>query len=373
MKYFKILLMIFFMYSSYPAKTFIETIKGASVFIFAHDENRSGAVQGSGSIIKIDIDQKKQSLPYLILTARHVILNRANQPYDKVIAVFKTENGKKSYRLEAAAISKEDDIALFYLAQRYENKQEFALKDSDFELFEESALFIGNSDSIQETDVAYTIGYPNIGIEEHVQQIFKGTITGKHKGNYLFSQNFGHGLSGGPLINEKLEVVGICMAISSPNDNTKIQANFVLPINTVSPLIAEIEKEPLTPKSLAFEDQKKPTKLDEKNDLDGFGFVKDKDSQQSIEGVKVYFLDGISASDYHNLLVQYTKNPDPSKIEKYTKGILSSQFDGTLYQILGELKKDKIYNVFVIANGYEPKYVDHWPFPGKVKIFLQKR
>ncbi len=114
------------------------------------------------------------------------------------------------------------------------------------------SIKLGNSDNVHLQDPIYVIGYPGAVVTSAFlskKTTLEASITSGHvsslkldiKGTPViqFDAAIGHGNSGGPVINEKGEVIGVATFGSlSQNRQTLVQGfNFAIPVNTVKEFI----------------------------------------------------------------------------------------------------------------------------------------
>ncbi len=114
------------------------------------------------------------------------------------------------------------------------------------------SIKLGNSEDVHLQDVVYIIGYPGAVVSSAFlskKTMLEASITSGHisslkldiKGTPViqFDAPIGHGNSGGPVINERGEVIGVAtFGVLSQNGKTLLQGfNFAIPINTVKEFI----------------------------------------------------------------------------------------------------------------------------------------
>lgn len=185
---------------------------------------------GSGIIIK------RNSNTYTVLTARHVFKD-AQAKYEIV-----TPDDKR-YLLNYSSVKKLPNIDLAFV--EFTSSQTY------------SVAKIGNSDLATEGKAAYVAGFPKTSgaINTSIYNFTDGRITANaskpiNDDGYalVYSNNTLPGMSGGPVLNENGEVVGIhgmadTRAAESSSINQDIQIaktgfNLGIPINTSSRLLA---------------------------------------------------------------------------------------------------------------------------------------
>ncbi|MBW4616227.1 MAG: tetratricopeptide repeat protein [Desmonostoc vinosum HA7617-LM4] len=209
-----------------------------TITVLIDNQNASG----TGVIIQ------KQGNTYTVLTARHVIETQAK--YEIV-----TPDGQR-YALNYNTVNKLPDVDLalvqFTSAQNYPTAK------------------IGNSDESPEGTTAYVAGFPQVtaAFSTSIYNFTDGRITANAtkalRDGYalVYSNNTLPGMSGGPVLNDKGELIGIHgrgdtaenFQISDNNPNVIIKSGFNLgiPINTFLRLSAKTDtdvgvKPPSTP------------------------------------------------------------------------------------------------------------------------------
>lgn len=136
-----------------------------------------------------------------LITAAHVVKECMN------VSITFPISGKKIYKGEIICVYPDFDIALLRLV--------------DFSV--DKWLSLGDSDKLQLGEPVYAIGYP----DDSDQPInTKGTISGLRDDNIQTDAALNGGNSGGPLLNEQHQVVGVNSSIFA-NSNS---AGFSIPI-----------------------------------------------------------------------------------------------------------------------------------------------
>ncbi len=175
---------------------------------------------GSGVIIK------KQGNTYTVLTAAHVVEVKDN--YE-----ITTPDGK-SYAVNYNSVKllpNDVDLAVvqFTSTQNY------------------TVAKIGNSDASKEGTIAYVAGFPapTYAINQSIYTFSNGTITANaskplRKGYALvYSDNTSEGMSGGAVLNEKGELIGVHGEADKDKEQIKTGFNLGIPINTFLRLSAK--------------------------------------------------------------------------------------------------------------------------------------
>jgi V8-like Glu-specific endopeptidase len=173
------------------------------VLLVMKDANGQSLTLGSGFFVGTNI----------IATNMHVIEGAA-EGYAKIVREDKT------YKISGTVgISKETDLALL-LVKRQQGR----------------FLQLGNSEKVQVGDVIYAIGSP-LGLEGTFS---KGMVSGVHKiakkTLFQITTPLAPGSSGGPILNEQGEAIGISVAYQKEEQSI----NFAVPSYYLSPLLSNI-------------------------------------------------------------------------------------------------------------------------------------
>lgn len=139
-----------------------------------------------------------------ILTCAHVVLNSVK------IWITIPSNGKDIYTAEVISFYPEMDIAILRMV------------DINNKYF----LNLGNSDNIVPGEAVNAIGYP---LGQDKLKFTKGIISGRQDNSIQTDTPLNPGNSGGPLMNDNNEVIGINFAGISPDKSDGV--GFVIPIN----------------------------------------------------------------------------------------------------------------------------------------------
>lgn len=187
----------------YSPSQIAKIVSPSVVYIETYDQ--SGKAYASGSGFVVDSNGK-------IATNYHVI----DGAYS---AKVKTSDGKTYNVTKVFAYSQNQDMALLGI-------------DTTGLI----PVTLGNSNSIAMGDKIYTIGNP-LGLEDTMSD---GLISSKSRevngANYIqISAPISHGSSGGVLVNEKAEVIGITSAGIEEGQNL----NFAIPINLLKPMLTQ--------------------------------------------------------------------------------------------------------------------------------------
>tara|TARA_Y100000589_G_C27183535_1_gene641740 strand:+ start:539 stop:2008 length:1470 start_codon:yes stop_codon:yes gene_type:complete len=141
-----------------------------------------------------------------VLTCAHVITSAVK------LFVYIPSKGKESYECKVISVYPEQDIAIIKIDSKFKNSK---------------YLKLGESDKIKAGDKVSAIGYP-LGHDK--LKVTGGQISGRQEGLIQTDTPLNPGNSGGPLVNEKLEVVGINSAAYKPEDGENV--GYAIPIST---------------------------------------------------------------------------------------------------------------------------------------------
>ena len=137
-----------------------------------------------------------------ILTAAHVIENAVD------IWIRLPKEGHDNYKAKIISVYPDFDIAIIKI-QNYKNT---------------NCLTLGNSDKVNIQDKVYTIGYPK---NPKYPIVTSGIISGNRDDFIQTDTPVNPGNSGGPLLNNKNEVIGITSAKIADSENNSL----IVPIN----------------------------------------------------------------------------------------------------------------------------------------------
>jgi Flp pilus assembly protein TadD len=175
---------------------------------------------GSGVIIK------KDGNTYTVLTAAHVVEVKDN--YEIVTADGKT------YTVNYSSVKPLPGVDLAVV--EFSSNQNY------------NVAKIGNSDSSTESTIAYVAGFPapTFAINQSIYTFSNGTITANAtrplRDGYalVYSNNTSEGMSGGAVLNEKGELIGVHGRADLDTKQTKTGFNLGIPINTFLRLSAQV-------------------------------------------------------------------------------------------------------------------------------------
>jgi len=267
-------------------------LEKSAVLINIVDDNGKNVGHGSGFLITKD---------GFIGTNYHVIKDAVKQGYT-IIAVF--EKSRKTIKAEVRNWDEKIDFAVIKVDR---------INGADYK-----PLILGDSDKVGMLAKIYTAGYP---ITDDLK-IQTGYVNASHnrKGNDYFDISIliDHGNSGGPVIDEKGRLIGICVAYQSDARSV----NLAIKINNVKKIIDDA----YVVKKIAFPIQKKQTILssDGRYTDNGDGTITDKKM-----GLMWAKLD--SYADLGKCL-----DWDGSK--SYVSGLLSGGYSDWRLPTIGELK-----------------------------------
>lgn len=138
-----------------------------------------------------------------ILTAAHVVENAVE------IWVKIPKEGQKIFRAEIVCVYPDFDIGIIKINDDYKN---------------DNFLPLGNSDDLSLREDVFTIGYPK---NPDYPIVTSGTISGTRSDYIQTDTPVNPGNSGGPLINNNNEVVGITSAVLANSEDSSL----IIPIN----------------------------------------------------------------------------------------------------------------------------------------------
>ena len=149
------------------------------------------------------------------ITAAHVIENSVD------LWIQIPSQGKKYFSAEIISVYPDFDLAIIKI--NFNNKE---------------YLILGNSDSVSMRDTVYTIGYPN---NPEYPKVTTGTISG-HTLDFIQSDTaVNPGNSGGPLLDQDNQVVGVLSAVIRSSDGQRSDGNsLITPINYIKKNLDEL-------------------------------------------------------------------------------------------------------------------------------------
>ena len=148
-----------------------------------------------------------------IITNFHVIENAIK------VFIQIPKYGNKTFNCDVISIYPHRDISLLKI-KYYSNKQFFTL---------------GDSDSVKKGNESYAIGYP---LGQNKYKVTSGVVSGYQDGDIQTDSPINPGNSGGPLVNKKMEVVGI-----NYSGFTKAQnVGYAIPINFLKIVLDDMFK-----------------------------------------------------------------------------------------------------------------------------------
>lgn len=148
-----------------------------------------------------------------IITNFHVIENAIK------VFVQIPKYGNNTYECDVISIYPHMDIGLLKI-KNYKNEKYFKLGDSDI---------------IKKGNKSFAIGYP---LGQNKYKITSGIISGYQDGDIQTDSPINPGNSGGPLVNEKMEVVGINYSGYSSAQNV----GYAIPINFLKIILSDMYK-----------------------------------------------------------------------------------------------------------------------------------
>ena len=121
-----------------------------------------------------------------------------------------SKEGQKIFKAEIVCVYPDFDAGIVKIIETYRNQY---------------FLPLGNSDDISLRDEVFTIGYPK---NPQYPAVTSGTISGTRSDYIQTDTPVNPGNSGGPLINDKNEVVGITSAVLANSEDSSL----IIPINS---------------------------------------------------------------------------------------------------------------------------------------------
>lgn len=178
------------------------------VVLVAEDENGQAVSQGSGFFVRGDV-----------IATNHHVIESAPRLHAKIV------DRESSYEIRGIeGVDKENDLALLKIVSTRIRP-----------------LLLGDSNRVAVGDLVYVVGNP-AGLEGTFSQgIVSGIrlITGKH---YIqITAPISRGSSGGPVLNNRGEVIGVAVGIVEDGQNL----NFAIPVSYLASLMKEDAQRPL--------------------------------------------------------------------------------------------------------------------------------
>ena len=286
----------------------------STVIIEAHDKQGSGFFVGDrGEII----------------TCYHVIKNYVVSPYGKTIFIKQKEN---TYTASMIYGNPDHDFAIIKLDKKCKiipgNERYYSPVDiSNYELNKLHPLAIGDSDSLSIGDKVSAIGTPGgyqnpDGSEGYFEgSVVEGIVSqirqNKSKKWIQISNPIEHGYSGGPLMNEEGEVIGINSIKYSENDKQE-NINRAVPINYIKKYL---DRENINYKTKAFfGGYKDSLKI-------GINYLSKGQNQKAIYVFNQFIFQNPSISATYYFLGKAYESVDKSKaVENYKKYLQRAKY-----------------------------------------------
>jgi len=206
------------------ARKVVDSVKAATVFVEVTnraDDGEEATSTGSGVVF----DPKG-----LVLTNQHVVddrietaPNRFVRATEQTIRVYfdRGTHNERSFEVTVVRQNRAADLALLQLPQDLQARGEGPYP----------FLPLGDSDQTFETETVYAAGHP-LGLQE--VSLRTGTITAKRTFGPLpyleHSVNVEHGSSGGPIVDDKGEIIGL---VSFTLADAKQNTNFAIPSSSI--------------------------------------------------------------------------------------------------------------------------------------------
>ncbi len=177
----------------------------------------------SGFLIKED-DGK-----FYIVTAGHI--KEGDERITKIVVSFKN-NPEKNYEAKLLGYDSMYDLAVL------------AVTDSNFK-FEGHLAVLGDSSRVRINEKVYSLGHPN----RRYWFISSGYVIDPHNTKNLrplrtdlieHSATSGFGSSGGPLLNDKGEVIGMNVAVRIRKERVFSNQVFAIPINSIKKRLRDV-------------------------------------------------------------------------------------------------------------------------------------
>lgn len=192
-----------------------------------------------------------------LLTCYHVVdVSKSIGAIEEYVSFITDEEHKFDQDYVKVKIAVLGDVKADAKVSKYSSKEgDYAIVDFDTKLTTKTPLWLGDSDTVEQTEQVYALGYPDIvkKIETRLNSntftdedvtVTQGNISKTHyvtdeiKGVELFQHSavLEKGNSGGPLVNGDGEVIGISNA-SNDNDNYF----YAIEINQIKKLLDTLD------------------------------------------------------------------------------------------------------------------------------------
>jgi serine protease Do len=298
---------------------------------------------GSGFIISKD---------GLVITNKHVVLNEESQVADRVEIVM--SDGTK-INANVLGTSRHQDLALIRIPNQSRLK----------------FLKLAKTETIKVGQNVYAIGSPS-GIDN----VFtSGTLNKVEKSQYLLHDaRIGHGSSGGPLINDNGEFIGVNTHIAKFNEDENT-VSIALNIRLVSEMLGDYQAQNSNFVTIANIDKRtQPTPLATNGQAIAGTFKSGDETDERNIYYRYYVLEGTAN---RQLTVEMTSNKiDPvldlyfidAKNKKSVKVNINSDFsprNNNNAKISLSLPKDGIY--LVVAKTFQPKETGSYQIKATLK------
>lgn len=189
---------------------------------------------------RITEQQEVRGTGFFIDNDGHFITNAHVVNQAKTIWIHLPRFGKKLLFAQVVGFCPERDLALLRLDQHARS----FLKQQSSDIV---PLILGNSDTAQCTDLVFVFGYP---LGQYGMKSSTGVISGRESGEgrtlIQISAAVNPGNSGGPLFNERGQVIGIAVYTVPSAQNI----GYAIPINELHVVIDELYSQRLVRKAL---------------------------------------------------------------------------------------------------------------------------
>lgn len=160
--------------------------------------------------------------PDIVVTNQHVIQNA-----DQIEVTFNHEIKAKA---SVIAVDKINDLALLKVVGLEKDVR---------------PLLLGNSATVREGSRIYAVGFPLSNVIGDNAKITDGMINsltgiGGNTHQFQISAPVQHGNSGGPLLNDRAEVIGVVTALLNPNKIESQNVNFAMKADNIIALLSQL-------------------------------------------------------------------------------------------------------------------------------------